>query len=1008
MRMAWLRSLAWCCALAAALCAGGARADTPVALFKTFSGNINFAGSQETMRGGATDCSMDADTKDEVIHVAGMPSGSTVISAQLYWAGSASQAAADYTVNFAGTNVSALASRQYFSHTIGSGYDYFGAAYDVTALVKAGGNGDYHVRGLTANKGTPWCHGQGVLGGYSLLLVYSNPKEAFRVLDLYEGFQYLYNSSLTLTANNFKIPAVPSDAHLGHILWSGDAGVKTSEKVIFNGTEMADKTNPLGNQWNSASSINNDNGSFGIDFDDYVISACSCQAGQTSATTLYQNGQDMVLFQAGILAMPSMPTADLKLAMARGSELQVGGNTSYTLTVTSAGPDSESGPVTVTDTLPSGLQYVGAGGTGWSCSLSGQLVSCTNPEPLASGAALAPITLTVKTTASGTFTNSASVGGMNYDYVSANNSARDTASTPGAFVFTDAPCVAGKAFGAPDQPCRRYTGPGTAGTAAAIYVTAIDASLNPVPVNTLGSDTVSVRFALSCINPPQGAGVAASYAGATLPPCTPDGAVPGTSGAGWTQAVTLGFAANSPSATLSAGFVYQDIGQVLFSLADAGNKVTSVAFVVKPAKLVFSSITRTRDGAPNPGATDGSGTGFARAGEAFTIAVSALTSSGSAAPNFGNAGAQISLVQQQQGTLPAVQGSFTSLANGVFSGTNFTWDEAGIVVLTPQLAGNDYLGAGDVPGQAAWVGRFYPDHFETAVSAAFPCLPRMACPSGTAPGGEQLDVSGAAYSGQPFRVTVRAIGAAGNTLTNYAGQFARTITLAAFDAPAGAGANPGGGALGANTIGAIAAGQEAGASPAYTLPAPFSSAAPRALDWVAPTPVYLRATAAEIIASAGGGTEGATVSSQRASGAVEGGISIVAGRLWLANGFGSELLKLPMAMAAQYWTGTNWDANTGDNASAVGGALFTACRKHLADGSAGAANCKPALALASATPTVLAGGGATAWLQAPGAGNDGSGFVQMSNAAAPWLPSTSARVVFGIYKSALLYAREVY
>jgi len=188
----------------------------------------------------------------------------------------------------------------------------------------------------------------------------------------------------------------------------------------------------------------------------------------------------------------------------------------------------------------------------------------------------------------------------------------------------------------------------------------------------------------------------------------------------------------------------------------------------------------------------------------------------------------------------------------------------------------------------------------------------------------------------------------------------------------------------------------------------FSSAAPHALGWSPPAAIYLRATASETIAAAGGGTQDVTVSSQRAVGSVEDGLVVVTGRLSVASGAGSELLKLPLALSAQYWTGSSWDSNSGDNASAVGaGAAFSRCQKHLADGSAAANNCTPALALDSALPLVLANGGATAWLRAPGAGNDGSGFVQMDSGA-PWLPATAARVVFGTQKGRFVFVREVY
>jgi hypothetical protein len=1002
MRLAWL-----CCALVTALCVGTARADTPLTLFKTFTGYVNFVGTEKTMRGGATDCSMVSSTKDLVLHLTKIPSGSTVLSAQLYWAGSNIQANADYTVTFAGTSVSAPTTRRYFSNTIGSGYDYFAGAADVTSMVK--GNADYHVHNLTVSNTTPWCKGQGVLGGFALLVVYSNPAtEPFRVLNVYEGLQYLRNSSVTLNASNFKVPDVPSDGHIGYLAWSGDAGIKPGESVVLNGTSLADVQNPSGNQFNSVSTAADppDATSFGIDFDDYTISACTCQAGQTNATLTLQTAADMILYQMAVLSTPSVPTADLKLTITRGSDLAVGGNTNYVLNASSAGPDTDPGPITVTDTLPAGLSFVGASGSGWSCSVSGQTVTCSTPGPVASGAVLAPVTITVRTSAAGTYTNTAAVSGGAYDYAPDNNSASGTASTGGDYVFTDAACAAGKAFGAADQPCHKYAGPATAGAAAGLYVTLVDASGTPVILNATSSAAVSVRLALTCLKPATEQGVQASYAGVALPLCSANGVVPAPANAGWSQPVTLTFPANSATAQLAGGFVYEDVGQVVLSLVDANSKVNSSAFVVRPAKLVFSAITRSSDGVANPGATDGTGLGFARAGEAFTLSVAALSASGKKAPGFGAEGAKVAL---QQDRLPTVQGSFDTLTGGVFSGAAFSWDEAGIVVLTPRLAGDDYLGTGTVLGDAASVGRFYPDHFETAVSSAFACLTRMACPSGSTAAGDSLDVSGAVYSGQPFQVVVRPIGVAGNTLSNYSGGYARQIVLAAFDSPAGTQVNPGSGVLGANTIASVAAGQQPSANPTYQLPGQYLGSAPRALGWSAPTAIYLRASSNELIAAAGNTSQWVTVSSKRASGTVEGGVSVVQGRLNLSNAFGSELLKLALPVAAQYWTGANWDNNSADNASAVGVvASFSRCLRHLDNGSAPPNNCKSVLALSSSAPLPLVAGGGTLWLQAPGSGNDGSAQVQLASPGAPWLPSTIARAAFGLYKSSALFGRELY
>ncbi len=72
-----------------------------------------------------------------------------------------------------------------------------------------------------------------------------------------------------------------------------------------------------------------------------------------------------------------------------------GQNGSYTLAVSNAGSVATSGEITVTDTLPTGLSYVSATGTGWVCGAVAQLVTCTSSTVIAATSAGNPITLTV-------------------------------------------------------------------------------------------------------------------------------------------------------------------------------------------------------------------------------------------------------------------------------------------------------------------------------------------------------------------------------------------------------------------------------------------------------------------------------------------------------------------------------------------------------------------------------------------------------------------------------------
>ncbi|MFN3587397.1 MAG: hypothetical protein ACK4UT_07830, partial [Moraxellaceae bacterium] len=110
--------------------------------------------------------------------------------------------------------------------------------------------------------------------------------------------------------------------------------------------------------------------------------------------------------------------------------LFAGSSVPYVVNVTNNGPDGETGPITVSSTLPASLSYAGFTPSGsWSCSNAGQLVTCSHPGPLASGASLAQLRFDVNVapSAAGTFiTNNATVSGTVFDHISSNNTVSST------------------------------------------------------------------------------------------------------------------------------------------------------------------------------------------------------------------------------------------------------------------------------------------------------------------------------------------------------------------------------------------------------------------------------------------------------------------------------------------------------------------------------------------------------------------------------------------------------
>jgi|GEM_PF-850530 len=97
----------------------------------------------------------------------------------------------------------------------------------------------------------------------------------------------------------------------------------------------------------------------------------------------------------------------------------------YTITVTNSGTTPTNAPVSLTDTLPTGLTATAISGTGWTCNLSN--LTCTRSDSVAAGASYPSITLTVSvaSNAGSPLVNSAMVSGGGESNVS-NDSASDS------------------------------------------------------------------------------------------------------------------------------------------------------------------------------------------------------------------------------------------------------------------------------------------------------------------------------------------------------------------------------------------------------------------------------------------------------------------------------------------------------------------------------------------------------------------------------------------------------
>jgi uncharacterized repeat protein (TIGR01451 family) len=114
-------------------------------------------------------------------------------------------------------------------------------------------------------------------------------------------------------------------------------------------------------------------------------------------------------------------SADLSIVKTGPATVDAGTNVTYAISVSNAGPDDAVSLVMV-DTLPSGVTFVSATGSGWSCTHVGNVsLTCTRPL-LANGATAPRISVVVRAPATaGPMVNRATVASSTTDPTPANN-----------------------------------------------------------------------------------------------------------------------------------------------------------------------------------------------------------------------------------------------------------------------------------------------------------------------------------------------------------------------------------------------------------------------------------------------------------------------------------------------------------------------------------------------------------------------------------------------------------
>ncbi len=286
--------------------------------------------------------------------------------------------------------------------------------------------------------------------------------------------------------------------------------------------------------------------------------------------------------------------ADMALTLTDAPDPVVGGAAiSYTLRVSNGGPNV-SGNIVVTNNLPPAVTFGSASGTGWTCSHSAGVVTCTRSASIAVAATAPNITITGTVTAGGgNITNSATVApaasGSVAEPENANNTATvDTAVLPGAdvriatkVVTSASPAVAGSNVTYRIDP--RNSGPSTA--------TAVVVS-DPLPAGWAFVSATGPNWSCSFSAPNVSCTRATMSVGATdnitLVATAPDTATVGPTGTNYNNTASIAASSTDPVAGNNSA------SRSLLVLPDGANLSLSKSKTPNPVALGSNMVSTIR------------------------------------------------------------------------------------------------------------------------------------------------------------------------------------------------------------------------------------------------------------------------------------------------------------------------------------------------------------------------------------------------------------------------------
>jgi len=289
--------------------------DQPLSLVEQFNGYTDYVSTGNTLRADSNavnTCTIVALSSNTL--TSPMTAGATIEKAYLYW--SHSGLTPDSQVTFEGQTVNA--DKSYGSAIIPSRI-FYNFVSDVTSIVNGVANPStniYDFSDLTIDNSDPfYCFSNITLGGWSLIIFYSDPILPAASINLYEGFAAEQNSASSYPLSGFYANNV-TGAKATFLSWEGDQDILGSEQLsvtnqaltttILSGDGGQTGDNPFNSTIydDTVVPVINTTTTYGLDLDTYDISPYIA-TGDNTITANLQSGGDFIIPNAVIIKVPS-------------------------------------------------------------------------------------------------------------------------------------------------------------------------------------------------------------------------------------------------------------------------------------------------------------------------------------------------------------------------------------------------------------------------------------------------------------------------------------------------------------------------------------------------------------------------------------------------------------------------------------------------------------------------------------------------------------------------------